>query len=563
MAMSGQIRSQVQGGTDAPLIERTIGEQLDVTVGRWGKRPALVSVHQGIRWTWAELAEQVDGFAAGMRALGLGRGDRVGIWAHNSWEWLVTQLATARLGIILVNINPAYRAAELTYALNKVGCKALIAMAAYRSSDYVAMLREVAPELADCEPGALAAARVPELRLVVRLGEERSPGMLNFGDIPGHAGAGDHRALPEIGAALDRNDPVNIQFTSGTTGRPKGATLSHRNILNNGHFVGEAIRLGEDDRLCVPVPLYHCFGMVMGNLACLTHGACIVYPAPAFNPASVLEAVQGERCTGLYGVPTMFIGEMAEPAFPETELSSLRTGIMAGSPCPMEVMRRVIDEMHMEQVTIAYGMTETSPVSFQTSPDDALEQRVSTVGRIQPHLEAKVVDSDGGVVAPGVPGELCTRGYSVMQGYWDDPDRTREVIDGDGWMHTGDLATLDADGYCRIVGRIKDMVIRGGENIYPREVEELLYGHPAVEDVQVVGVPDPKYGEELCAWIRLKPGESATEEDIREYARGRIAHHKIPRYIRFVEEFPLTVTGKVRKFIIRERMIEELRLEQH
>jgi len=561
--MSGLSRSRVRGGTDLPLIEHTIGAQLDATSRRWGDRPALVSVHQGVRWSWAELAERVDAWAAGMHALGLGRGDRVGIWAHNGWEWLVTQLATARLGIVLVNINPAYRTAELTYALNKVGCKALIAMAEYRSSDYMAMLREVAPELPDCEPGALRAARVPELRLVVRLDGERSPGMLNFGDLPGHARAAAGRAPADLGAALDRNDPVNIQFTSGTTGRPKGATLTHRNILNNGHLVGEAIRLGEQDRLCVPVPLYHCFGMVMGNLACLTHGACIVYPAPAFDAASVLEAVECERCTGLYGVPTMFIAEMAEPAFPETDLSSLRTGIMAGSPCPREVMRRVIGEMHMGQVTIAYGMTETSPVSFQTSPEDALEQRVSTVGRIQPHLEAKVVDADGRVVPRGAAGELCTRGYSVMQGYWDDPVRTREAIDADGWMHTGDLATLDGDGYCRIVGRIKDMIIRGGENIYPREVEEFLYAHPAVEDVQVVGVPDPKYGEELCAWIRLKPGESATEEDIREYARGRIAHHKIPRYIRFVEEFPLTVTGKVRKFIIRERMIEELRLEQH
>ncbi len=560
--MSETSLSYVRGATDVPLIEQTIGERFEATVKRWGERPALVSAHQEVRWSYHELRDQVDAWAAGMLALGLQPGDRVGIWAHNCWEWLVTQLATARIGIILVNINPAYRVAELQYALRKVGCKALISMPEFRTSDYLAMLRELAPELDHCDPGELHAEQVPDLRLVVRLGEETTPGMLNFGQIPDHARESDRRAVAELAAGLDCNDAINIQFTSGTTGRPKGATLTHHNILNNGFFVGEAIRLTEHDRLCVPVPLYHCFGMVMGNLACVTHGSCIVYPSLAFEPARVLETVAREGCTALYGVPTMFIAEMGEPRYGDTDLSSLRTGIMAGSPCPMEVMRRVIGDMHMSEVTIAYGMTETSPVSFQSSPDDPVSRRVSTVGRVHPHLEVKIIDQDGATVPTGTPGELCTRGYSVMQGYWEDDEKTREAIDGDGWMHTGDLATLDEEGYCSIVGRIKDLVIRGGENIYPREVEEFFYGHPAIEDVQVVGLPDPKYGEELCAWIRLRPGASASEEDIRAFARGKIAHHKIPRYIRFVEEFPLTVTGKVRKFVIRERMIEELGLEK-
>jgi len=550
--------SYVKGTEEVPLIEDTIGRKFDETVERWGDREALVSVHQGVRWTYRDLKEQVDACAAGMLALGLERGDRVGIWSHNNWEWLVTQLATAKLGIILVNINPAYQRAEVTYALNKVGCKAVIVMPSHKTSDYIQMLQDVAPELSQCEPGRLHAEKVPELRLVVRLGEEKTPGIMNFGDIPGHAGQEHRDALERIGPELDRNDPINIQFTSGTTGKPKGATLTHRNILNNGYLVGECIRLTEEDRLCVPVPLYHCFGMVMGNLACITHGSCIVYPALSFEPEATLKAVQQERCTALYGVPTMFIAEMAVSDFDQYDLASLRTGIMAGSLCPMEVMKRVINEMHMSEVTIAYGMTETSPVSFQSSTEDPLERRVSTVGRIHPHLEVKIVDDQGRTTAPGEPGELCTRGYSVMRGYWNDEEKTHEAIDDAGWMHTGDVATIDEDGYCNIIGRIKDMVIRGGENIYPREVEDYLYTHDAVEDVQVVGIPDEKYGEELCAWIRLKPGAEVTEEEMREHCKGQIAHYKIPRYIRFVDEFPMTVTGKIQKFRIRDQMVEEL-----
>ena len=561
--MAKLTESYVKGRDEPPLIEDTIGRRFDQTVARWGDREALVSAHQGVRWTYKELKEQVDAYAAGMLAMGLKRGDRVGIWSHNNWEWLVTQFATAKVGIILVNINPAYQRAEVSYALNKVGCKAVIAMPSFRTSDYIQMLQDIAPELKDCEPGHLHAAKLPELRLVVRLGEERTPGVMNFGEIPEQAKPEHFKALERIGAELDRNDAINIQFTSGTTGSPKGATLTHRNILNNGFFVGECIRLTEEDRLCVPVPLYHCFGMVMGNLACMTHGSCIVYPSEAFDPVAVLNAVESERCTALYGVPTMVIAEMAVPDFKNYDLSSLRTGIMAGSPCPMEVMKRVVEEMHMSEVTIAYGMTETSPVSFQNATDDPLERRVSTVGRVHPHLEVKIIDENGYTVPPGVPGELCTRGYSVMQGYWNDDEKTREAIDAEGWMHTGDVATIDEEGYCKIVGRMKDMVIRGGENVYPREVEDFFYTHEAVEDVQVVGVPDERYGEELCAWIRIKAGVEITEEEIREYGKGQIAHYKIPRYIRFVEEFPMTVTGKVRKYLIREQMIQELEDSEH
>jgi fatty-acyl-CoA synthase len=553
-------QSYVNGVGTTPLIGDTIGRVFDRSVERWGEREALVCVHQGIRWTYRELRQKVDAYAAGLLALGLGKGDRLGIWSHNNAEWLLTQLATARIGVILVNINPAYRRNELTYALNKVGCKALVTMASYRTSDYLQILKDVAPEFSACEPGQLRAEKVPALRSVLRLGDDKTPGMFNFSQLPDFAGEAQRETVSGIGTELQFDDPINIQFTSGTTGRPKGATLTHHNILNNGYFVGEAIRLCAGDRLCVAVPLYHCFGMVMGNLACLTHGSTIVYAAEAFEAEAVLRAVEGERCTALYGVPTMFIAEMGSPDFAKYDLGSLRTGIMAGSPCPLKVMQRVIDEMHMSEVTIAYGMTETSPVSFQSSVDDPVERRVSTVGRIHPHLEVKIVDERDRVVAPGVPGELCTRGYSVMLGYWDDDEKTREVIDANGWMHTGDVATLDEHGYCNIVGRIKDMIIRGGENVYPREVEEFLYQHPAVEDVQVVGVPDPKYGEEVCAWIRLKAGSEASEEDIRAFCQDEIAHYKIPRYVRFVDEYPMTVTGKVQKFLIRKAMMEELDL---
>ncbi len=545
-----------------PLLTQTIGDFFDAMAARQGTRDALIARHQSRRLSYAELKREVDRLASSMLRGGLSRGDRVGIWAHNCVEWVLMQLATAKAGIILVNINPAYRTAEVEYALNKVGCRALVTMTAFKSSDYLAMLRELAPELAGCAPGELRAARLPELRLVVQLGEAAEPGMLRFADWIAQGDAEDP-AVAAAAATLDCHDPINIQFTSGTTGFPKGATLTHSNILNNGYFIGEAMKLTADDRLCIPVPLYHCFGMVLGNLACLTHGATIVYPNDAFDPLLTLEAVQAERCTGLHGVPTMFIAMLDHPRFKEFDLSTLRTGIMAGSPCPIEVMKRVVRDMHLSEITIAYGMTETAPVSCQSSTDTPLDRRVSTVGLVQPHLEVKIVDPEtGATVAPGVPGELCTRGYSVMHGYWGDEEKTHEAIDAERWMHTGDLATMDAEGYVNIVGRIKDMVIRGGENVYPREIEEFLYRHPMVQDVQVVGVPDRKYGEELCAWIIPKAGTEPTADDIRAFCQGQIAHYKIPRHIRFVQTFPLTITGKVQKFKIRDVMKAELGLHE-
>jgi fatty-acyl-CoA synthase len=553
-------QSYVHGASAQPLLGETIGRHLDRIADRHGERPAVVVRHQDIRWTYAELKARVDALAAGLVALGLRPGDRIGIWSQNNAEWILTQFATAKAGLILVNINPAYRAHELEYALNKSGCAALILAPSFKSSDYLAILRTLAPELDVSAPGALAAPRLPALRLVIRLGAERTPGTINFDDIAERATAAHRAEVERLAGVLQFDDPINIQFTSGTTGNPKGATLSHHNILNNGFFIGEAMRLTEEDRLCIPVPFYHCFGMVLGNLACLTHGACMVIPSEGFDPLAVLQTVAEERCTALHGVPTMFIAILDHPEFRQFDLRSLRTGIMAGSPCPIEVMKRVVGEMHQREITIAYGMTETSPVSFQSAATDPLERRVSTVGRIQPHLEVKIVGPDGAVVPVGTTGELLTRGYSVMRGYWGDDEATRTAIDTARWMHTGDLATLDAEGYCNIVGRIKDMVIRGGENIYPREIEEFLYRHPDIADVQVFGVPDRQYGEQLCAWIRLREGARLSPGDVQAFCRGQIAHYKVPHYVRFVEAFPMTVTGKAQKFLMRARMIEELGL---
>ncbi len=552
--------SWVKGADAPPLLEMTIGAALEAAASRWGEADALVSCHQRVRWSWRTLATKAHDVAAGLVALGLEPGERIGVWSPNCAEWALTQFAAAKVGLILVTINPAYRLHELEYTLNKVGVRALVCAESYKTSDYVGMVESLAPELSDAFPGALQAERLPSLRAAIKIGGGARPGWFDFDDIPGLAEPSHDEEVLRIADTLRNTDAINIQFTSGTTGLPKGATLTHRNILNNGYFVGLAQRLTATDRICIPAPLYHCFGMVMGNLAAVTHGAAMVYPAPTFDADATLAAVETERCTSLYGVPTMFIAALASPSFARRDLSSLRTGIMAGSPCPIEVMKQVIGKMHMGEVTIAYGMTETSPVSFQTGPDDPLERRVSTIGRVQPHLEVKVVNETGATTPRGGAGELCTRGYSVMLGYWDDPEKTAEAIDAEGWMHTGDLGTIDAAGYGNIVGRIKDMVIRGGENIYPREIEEFLYTHPKIADVQVVGLPDPRMGEELCAWIRLHPGESADEEEIRSWCRGQVAHFKAPRYVRFVDEFPMTVTGKVQKFIIRERMIAELRL---
>ncbi len=552
--------SFVSGVGTKPLLYQTIGNALQAAADTFPQQEALVVRHQDVRWSYAELLQRADDLAAGFVALGFAPGDRVGIWAPNCAEWVLTQFATARAGLILVNINPAYRTHELEYVLNKVSCKGLVSAGRFKSSDYIAMLQELAPELDAAEPGELASRRLPHLEAVIRLGEEETPGCYNFSRISAMGGVAERRRLEELSLLLQPDDAINIQFTSGTTGSPKGATLTHFNILNNGYFVGEAMNFTERDRLCIPVPFYHCFGMVMGNLNCVIHGSTMVVPNDGFDPALTLAAVSEESCTALYGVPTMFIAELDLPGFQDYDLSSLRTGIMAGSSCPIEIMKRVVAEMNMSEITIAYGMTETSPVSFQSGTDDPLERRVSTVGRIHPHVQVKIIDAEGRTVPIGEKGELCTRGYNVMQGYWDEVDKTREAIDTAGWMHTGDLATIDAQGYCNIVGRVKDMVIRGGENISPREVEEFLFSHDNIQDVAVFGVPDDKYGEQLCAWVKLKEGCALDEAGIKAFCRDRIARHKVPFYVRFVDEFPMTVTGKLQKFIMRDRMIDDLGL---
>ncbi|WP_027896157.1 AMP-binding protein [Zestomonas thermotolerans] len=551
-------RSYTRGPQDKPLLAMTIGQAFDATVARFAERDALVVRHQNLRYSWAGLAEQVDQCARALLALGIQAGDRLGIWAPNCAEWCITQFASAKVGAILVNINPAYRLSELEYALRQSGCSWIICADAFKTSDYHAMLLELVPELATSRPGELCSERLPDLRGAISLSATPPAGFLAWRELPARAAEISSQALAERQASLQFDDPINIQYTSGTTGFPKGATLSHYNILNNGYMVGESLGLTEHDRLVIPVPLYHCFGMVMGNLGCLTHGATMIYPGDAFDPLLTLQAVAEEKATALYGVPTMFIAELDHPRRGEFDLSSLRTGIMAGATCPIEVMRRVISEMHMAEVQIAYGMTETSPVSLQTGPDDELELRVTTVGRTQPHLETKIVDEHGRMVPRGQVGELCTRGYSVMLGYWNNPEATAEAIDRARWMHTGDLAVMDDNGYVRIVGRSKDMIIRGGENIYPRELEEFFFTHPAVADAQVIGIPDEKYGEEIVAWIKLHPGQSLSAEELREWCKGRIAHFKIPRYIRFVDGFPMTVTGKIQKFRMREITLEEL-----
>ncbi|WP_312794042.1 AMP-binding protein [Tianweitania sp.] len=552
--------AHVVGDTTQPLLPHTLPDLLAATVAREGEREAAIFVQQWHRFTWYELGQAVDAFAGGLHRLGLVKGDRVGIWSPNRWEWLVTQYATARIGLILVNINPAYRTAELEYALTKVGCKALVTAESFKSSDYLQMLATLAPEIASATSGHLNSARLPDLKFVIHMGEGSRRGMLSFTEVSEDGQHVSKAELDAFSAKLKQDDPINIQFTSGTTGAPKGATLTHVNIVNNGHFVTAAMELTAEDRLCIPVPFYHCFGMVMGSIGCVTKGATMVFPGEGFDPAASLAAVQQEECTALYGVPTMFVAMLDHPDFGRFDVSTLRTGIMAGAPCPIEIMKRVVSEMNMSEVTIAYGMTETSPVSFQSAIDDPLERRVTTVGRVHPHVEVKIVGDDGETLKPGERGELCTRGYSVMQGYWDDSARTSEAIDAEGWMHTGDLAVIDDEGYCNIVGRVKDLVIRGGENIYPREIEEFLYRHPKVREVQVFGVPDPRYGEELCAWIVPKAGEDVSEDEIRAFCKEQIAHYKVPRYVRFKNELPTTVTGKAQKFMMRDAMVHELEI---
>jgi fatty-acyl-CoA synthase len=551
--LSGDSLSYVHGACDVPLIGETIGDLFDRVTEKIPDNEALVSCHQGLRYTYRQLQAACDLLARGLMACGIQKGERVGIWSPNYAEWVITQFATAKIGAILVNVNPAYRVHELEYALRQSRCRALIVAPPYKTTHFAALLREVCPELEDSAPGRLSAARLPQLRTVIALGAQSVGGANTWQQVMAMA----HEVSPDLLAARQRSlnfdDAINIQYTSGTTGLPKGATLSHHSILNNGFFIGQRMRFTERDRLCIPVPFYHCFGMVLGNLACVTHGATMVLPAEVFDPRKTLQAVAVERCSALHGVPTMFIAELGLPDFDDYDLSSLRTGIMAGSPCPVDVMKQVRTKMGMEEITICYGMTETSPVSFQTMTTDSIEKQVSTVGRVHPHVECKIINPESGAVVPrGEPGELLSRGYIVMLGYWEDPVATTQAVDSARWMHTGDLATMDMEGYVTIVGRSKDMIIRGGENVYPREVEEFLYGHPQIQDVQVIGVPDKKYGEEVMAWVILKPGQTTTADELTDYCRGKIAHYKVPRYWRMTDQFPMTVSGKVQKYKLRE-----------
>ncbi len=550
--------SYVHGISDTPLLGETLGQNFDKASILYKERLALVSRHQNLRYTYQQLREEVDTVACSLLRMGFKVGDRLGIWTTNCAQWTVIQYATAKIGVVLVNMNPSYRRTELEYSLNKVGCRGLVIISSFKDSDYEEMVYDLVPELKSSPIGHLHAEKAPALRYVIKLDEEDSPGMLNYHALLHAPEADELIDLQRLGDTLQFDDTINIQFTSGTTGNPKGTMLTHHNILNNGFFVGETIKLTPEDSVAISVPLFHCFGMVMGNIACVSHGSTMVYPAAVFNPLDNLKAIAEEKCTASYGVPTMFITMIDHPDFATFDLSSLRTGIMAGTICPMEVMKQVIDKMHMNEVTICYGMTETSPVSMQSHVDDSIEKKVSTVGRIHPHVAVKIIDIDGKIVPRGMEGELCTRGYSVMRGYWDDAERTAEAIDEAGWMRTGDLAIMDDEGYCQIIGRIKDLVIRGGENLFPREIEDFLYTHPEVLEVQVVGVPDDKYGEELCAWIILRDGSTLNDAGVRAFCDGQISRQKIPRYIRFVKEFPMTASGKIQKYKIRQAMAEEL-----
>ncbi len=549
------------GISNKPLLGITIGDMLDQTAAKYPDNEALVVKHQNIRYTYRQFQQKINECARALIAIGIKKGDRVGVWAPNCAEWTIVQFATSKIGAIQVNINPSYRVHELEYALNQSGCVCIVTATQFKTSEYTKMLYELAPELNDCAPGALVSQKLPVLKTVVRLHSAASSGMYSWADLLNKAGEVSATKLAEVQQTLSADEPINIQYTSGTTGYPKGATLSHHNILNNGYLVTEIMRFTDKDRLVIPVPLYHCFGMVMGNLGCVAQGATIIYAGDGFEPEAVLKTIEEEKATALYGVPTMFIAELEHPNFAKYDLSSLRTGIMAGSPCPVEVMKKVNTMMNMKEVEIAYGMTETSPVSTQTRHDAPLEKRVSTVGRVLPHTEIKIINPETGQVVPrGEKGELCTRGYCVMLGYWNEEAKTKAAIDAARWMHTGDLAVMDAEGYLNIVGRIKDMVIRGGENVYPREIEEFLYQHPKVSDVQVIGVPDKRFGEEIMAWVKLKEGETCISAEIKDFCKGQIAHYKIPRYVKFTDEFPMTVTGKIRKVEMREVSIRELGL---